>query len=146
MGNPYLYSSINFDFRTYYNPWFKHVIAFQATTSYRHGDVPFYDLALMGGEYKMRGYYEGALRDKTLVDCQAEYRMPVWKMLGFTTWIGTGRVANNYSNLALDGFWISYGVGIRIKVDSKHNTNLRFDFGFGNDGIDGTYINFAEAF
>jgi hypothetical protein len=146
MGNPYLYSSYNLDLRTYINPWYKHVIAFQGTTSWRTGDVPFYELAQLGGEDQMRGYYKGALRDKVLVDCQMEYRMPVWKIIGITGFIGTGRVAESYSNLSTDGFWLSYGGGLRIKVDSAHNTNLRLDWGFGPNGVNGFYINFAEAF
>jgi outer membrane protein assembly factor BamA len=146
MGNPYLFSSYNLDLRTYINPWLKHVIAFQATTSLRTGDVPFYELAQMGGEDQMRGYYKGALRDKVLVDCQMEYRMPVWKMFGVTAFVGTGRVAGSYSDLSLDGFWLSYGGGLRIRVDTEHNTNLRLDWGFGPNGVNGFYINFAEAF
>jgi hypothetical protein len=145
-GNPYEYSSYNVDARKYFNPWYKHVIAFQATTSYRTGNVPFYELSMMGGEDQMRGYYKGFIRDKVLVDGQVEYRMPVWNIFGINAWIGTGRVAASYSDLALDGFWLSYGGGFRIRVDSKHNTNLRFDFGFGQGGINGYYINFAEAF
>ena len=77
MGNPYLFSSYDFDVRKYFNPWKEHVIAMQATTSYRTGEVPFYELAMLGGEDEMRGYYKGALRDNVLVDCQVEYRMPV---------------------------------------------------------------------
>lgn len=146
MGNPYLYSSYNLDLRTYINPWLKHVIAFQATTALRTDDVPFYELAMLGGEDQMRGYYKGALRDKVLVDGQMEYRMPVWKMLGVTAFVGTGRVANSYSDLAWDGFWLSYGAGLRVRVDTKHNTNLRLDWGFGPNGVSGFYINFAEAF
>jgi len=146
MGNPYLFSSLDIDVRKYLNPWYKHVIALQASTSFRSGDVPFYELAMLGGEDKMRGYYKGALRDKTLIDAQVEYRMPVWKLFGITGWFGTGRVGKNYSDLSLDGLWLSYGGGLRIKVDSEHNTNLRLDFGFGPGGISGFYINFAEAF
>ena len=146
IGNPYVFSTYNLDARKYFNPWFRHVIAFQATTSLRTGNVPFYELSMLGGEDQMRGYYKGVLRDKVLVDGQVEYRMPVWNIFGINAWVGTGRVAASYSDLALDGFWLSYGGGFRIKVDSKHNTNLRFDFGFGPGGIHGYYINFAEAF
>ncbi|HMT28152.1 MAG TPA: BamA/TamA family outer membrane protein [Bacteroidia bacterium] len=146
LGNPYIYSKIDVDARTYFNPWLKHVIALQATTSYRSGDVPFYELSMLGGDDKMRGYYKGALRDRTLVDGQIEYRFPIWNIFGAATWIGTGRVAEEYSGLTLDGFWLSYGAGLRIKVDSKNNTNMRFDFGFGPNGVNGFYINFAEAF
>jgi hypothetical protein len=146
LGNPYLYSRLTFDVRKYFNPWYKHVIALQVTTSFRSGDVPFYDLSLMGGAYKMRGYYEGAIRDKAMIDGQVEYRMPVLKRLGITGWVGTGRVGKSVSDLSLDGLWLSYGAGIRFRVDTPRDTNLRFDFGFGPGGIKGTYINFAEAF
>ena len=108
--------------------------------------MPFYELSMLGGEDQMRGYYKGIFRDKVLVDGQVEYRMPVWNIFGINAWIGTGRVASSYSDIVIDGFKLSYGGGFRIKVDSKHNTNLRFDFGFGPGGINGYYINFGEAF
>jgi hypothetical protein len=146
LGSAYQFTKFELDVRKYFNPWKKHVIALQATTTAASGDVPFYELALLGGDKQMRGYYQGAYRDKVLVDGQVEYRMPVWKIFGVTGWLGTGRVAGSYSELSFDGFKLSYGAGIRVKVDSKHNTNLRLDFGFGPDGISGTYINFAEAF
>lgn len=145
-NNEYKYGKFDIDLRKYFNPWYNHVLAFQTTTTYCHGDVPFYDLAMLGGDSQMRGYYLGALRDNVLIDGQVEYRMAVWSILGITGWLGTGRVAHAYSDLALDGFWLDYGFGLRLKVDSKNDTNLRFDFGFGNGGINGFYINFAEAF
>lgn len=140
------FSTFDFDIRNYFNPWYKHVIALQATTSFRLGDIPFYNLALMGGDSKMRGYYEGAFRDKVLVDAQIEYRMPVWNIFGMVTWFGTGRVADSYGNLSFDGFRPSWGFGLRIMVDTEHDTNLRFDWGFGPRGISAFYVNFAEAF
>jgi hypothetical protein len=146
LGNAYQYTRFDLDARKFFNPWLNHVIAIQATTTYTSGDVPFYDLAQLGGDNKMRGYYLGAYRDKVLIDGQVEYRAPIWKIFGATAWLGAGRVAPSYSGMSLDGIKYSYGFGIRIKVDSKHNTNLRFDFGFGGNGIKGTYINFAEAF
>jgi hypothetical protein len=57
-----------------------------------------------------------------------------------------GQVASSYSKVAMDEFHLSYGPGLRIMVDSKHQTNLRFDFGFGPNGVQGFYINFGEAF
>lgn len=146
LGSSFQFASVSLDARKYYNPWFRHVIAVQATTTYTSGDVPFYDLAQLGGEDKMRGYYKGALRDKVLFDAQIEYRMPVWNIFGITTWIGTGRVADQYNNLSLDGFRLSFGGGIRLRVDTKNNTNLRLDMGFGPGGVSGFYFNFAEAF
>ncbi|MGC3944320.1 MAG: BamA/TamA family outer membrane protein [Chryseolinea sp.] len=146
LGSRYEFAAFYIDGRKYFNPWLKHVIAVQATATYNNGTVPFYDLALMGGEDRMRGYYKGALRDKVLVDAQVEYRMPIWNIFGITTWVATGRVADKFSNLNFNGFWLSYGGGIRFRVDSEHNTNLRLDMGFGPGGVSGFYFNFAEAF
>jgi hypothetical protein len=146
LGSAYQFSSFELDLRKYFNPWLNHVIALQATTMFTTGNVPFYEMAMLGGDYKMRGYYKGALRDKVLVDCQLEYRMPVWNIFGVTGWIGTGRVAPDYGSLSFSGFWLDYGFGLRLMVDSAHRTNLRFDFGFGPHGVNGFYINFAEAF
>lgn len=146
LGSSYPFTKFTVDARKYFNPWLKHVIALQATTTSCAGDVPFFELAMMGGDKKMRGYYEGAYRDNVLLDAQVEYRLPVWNIFGATAWLGTGRVANRYADLSFSGFHLSYGAGVRVRVDSKNNTNLRLDFGFGPGGVSGTYINFAEAF
>lgn len=148
IGSRYQFTKFDLDVRKYFKPWkkLKHVIAVQTSTTFTDGDVPYYDLAQLGGEDKMRGYYKGAIRDKVLVDGQIEYRMPIWNIFGIVGWVGTGRVGKGYDDLALSGFRMSYGGGIRIRVDSGSNVNLRVDWGFGPGGINGFYINFAEAF
>ena len=137
VGSQYGFNRFILDARKYFNPWLKHVIAIQATTMSASGDVPFFELSKLGGDNRMRGYYEGAIRDKVLIDAQLEYRMPVWNIFGIVGWIGTGRVADSYSHISLDGFHISYGGGLRIRIDSKNNTNLRIDYGFGSSGVQG---------
>ena len=146
LGSAYQFNRLELDVRKYFSPWLDHVIAIQATGTFLDGDVPFYDLALLGGANKMRGYYEGAIRDNVLVDTQVEYRMPVWNIFGLVGWLGTGRVTDKLSNLSLDGFWLSYGGGLRVKVDSENDINLRIDMGFGPNGVNGLYFSFAEAF
>ena len=146
-GSAYNFTKVNIDIRKYYNPWYKHVIAFQATSTYSDKDVPFYELAMLGGDAQMRGYYKGALRDKVLLDGQIEYRMPIWKIFGIAAWAGAGQVATSYHKLSTNRVWFSYGAGLRICVDSKHNTNLRFDYGRGlGDVIQAFNIGFSEAF
>ena len=145
-GTGFDFQTWQFNVRKYFNPWHKHVIAVQMATNYAGGDVPYYELSKLGGENRMRGYYKGALRDRVLVDAQVEYRMPVWNIFGLVGWVGTGRVAEKYQDLSLSGFWPSYGLGLRIKVDSESDINLRIDTGFGKNGISGFYINFSEAF
>lgn len=146
LGSTYQYSKYELDMRKYFNPWLNHVIALQATTSNTTGDTPFYELSMLGSDTQMRGYYKGAYRDNVLVDSQIEYRAPIWNIFGVAGWIGTGRVANNYKDLSLNGWKLNYGAGLRIRVDTEHNTNLRIDYGFGPNGISGVYFAFAEAF
>ncbi len=146
-GSAYNFTKVNIDVRKYYNPWYKHKIALQATSTYSDKDVPFYELAMLGGDAQMRGYYKGALRDKVLLDGQVEYRMPIWKIFGIAAWAGAGQVAPSYDKLSTNRVWFSYGVGIRVRVDSKHNTNLRIDYGRGlGNVIQAFNIGFAEAF
>jgi hypothetical protein len=143
---PYPFSKFALDARKYYSVRPGTIIAGQATTSYANGVVPFYELPEMGGDSQMRGYYEGGLRDNVLVDAQVELRQHIWNIFGIVGWFGIGQVQNSYSRVAMDQFHLSYGPGLRIMVDSKHKTNLRFDFGFGPNGIQGFYVNFGEAF
>lgn len=146
LGSDYSFNKANLDARKFFNPWFKHIIALQVTTNYSSGTVPYYNLALLGGDAQMRGYYEGAIRDKVLIDGQLEYRMPIWNIFGVAGWVGTGRVAPTYSQMELRNLWLSYGLGARIRVDTEHDTNLRIDFGFGPHGVNAFIIGFAEAF
>ncbi len=146
LGSDYEFLKMNLDVRHFYTPWLKHVVAIQATTTYTDQDVPFYELAMLGGDTQMRGYYKGALRDQILVDGQVEYRIPLTRFFGVATWVGTGRVASSYDKLSFSDFWLSYGGGLRLKIDPKHDTNLRFDLGFGAGSVKGFYIGFAEAF
>ena len=142
---PYAFSKFSLDARKFL-PWKKNVIAGQVTTSYANGQVPFYELPQMGGDSQMRGYYEGGLRDNVLVDAQVELRLHIWNIFGIVGWFGVGQVASGYDQVAFDQFHLSYGPGLRIRVDTKHDTNLRFDFGFGPNGVQGFNINFGEAF
>ena len=130
-GSDFTYNLLEFDFRAFYNPWLKHVIAVQLYTQQNAGSVPFYSLGQIGGTNRMRGYYLGAIRDKVIADSQIEYRMPIWSIFGITAFASAGRVAENYGDMSLDGLWYAGGVGLRIMVDSAHRANLRIDFGWG---------------
>ena len=145
-GSDFNYNNLTIDLRKYFNPWLNHVLAFQLYTEAKSGNVPFYELCMMGGPDRMRGYYKGVIRDKAIVDGQFEYRMPVWKIFGATAFVGAGRVAQKFTELDFNGLWYSYGFGLRIMVDSENRANLRIDFGFGQENARGVYIGFTEAF
>ncbi|MBX3240363.1 MAG: BamA/TamA family outer membrane protein [Chitinophagaceae bacterium] len=143
----YAFRRFHADVRKYFTPFSNRIVlAVQTTTTHTSGEVPFYELSMLGGDSKMRGYYQGALRDKTALDGQIELRVPIWNIFGLTAFAGAGQVAPGYRHFALNDFWLSYGGGLRIKVDTRNDTNLRLDVGFGPGGISSFYINFAEAF
>jgi len=146
MGSDFNYNSFELDFRAFYNPWLKHVIAIQLYTQQNVGDVPFYSLGQIGGTNRMRGYYLGAIRDKVIADSQIEYRMPIWSIFGITAFASAGRVAESYSEMSLNGLWYAGGFGLRIMVDSANRANLRIDFGFGQQNAKAIVIGFTEAF
>lgn len=145
-GSDFSYNDFVIDLRKYFNPYLNHVYAFQLYTQVKSGNVPFYELCIMGDHHRMRGYYKSAIRDKAIIDAQFEYRMPVWKIFGVTAFAGVGRVAPTFSKLNFDDLWYSYGFGLRIMVDSQNKANLRFDFGFGQQQERGIFIGFTEAF
>ncbi|UXP33838.1 outer membrane protein assembly factor [Reichenbachiella agarivorans] len=146
LGSDFDYGSFVLDMRKFINPWMNHVIGVQAYTELNTGTVPFYALALLGGSERMRGYYQGAIRDKAIADVQVEYRMPIWKIFGMVAFAGAGRVAPDYGTMNLKDVWVSGGVGLRIMVDSNNRANLRMDFGWGEQDAKAFVIGFTESF
>ncbi len=146
LGSYYNYYSYEFDFRYYFKPWLKHVIAMQLYSQAHVGDVPFYDLSQAGGSERMRGYYYGAIRDKVIANTQIEYRMPVWNIFGIVGYLSAGRVAENWKGMDLKGLWYSGGFGLRIMVDRTNRANIQIDFGYGEGGSKTVVLGFAEAF
>jgi outer membrane protein assembly factor BamA len=148
IASQYNFSKMKIDFRYYTNVWVRHrhIWAFHFLGQFTDGNVPFKHLAQIGGDVIMRGYYAGRYRDNHLMAFQTEYRFPVWKFLGLVVFGGAGSVAANMGQFATNMVWTSYGGGIRIKVSKKDQVNIRLDYGVGNDGSSGYYVNIAEAF
>ena len=117
----------------------------QARMEYKNGDIPVQSLALLGGDYSMRGIYLGRFRDKTLVDTQVELRFPIFWIIGGVVFGGLGQVSPALNQLNLNSFHYTYGLGLRLKVDSAHDVNMRFDLGFSKDQTI-FIMQFSEAF
>lgn len=54
-------------------------------------------VALLGGSYQMRGYYEGQYRDNDLIQTQVELRQHIYNRHGIALWGGAGNVFRNSS-------------------------------------------------
>lgn len=126
------------------------VFAAQLLGQFNSGDVPFNQLALMGGESMMRGYYTGRFRDNNQIATQAEFRfLPL--PLGFTNRIGAavfGGVATvfpNFENLNLNKIAWSAGGGLRFLLFPKKDIYTRLDYALTKEGS-GFYFFIGEAF
>ncbi|MCA1751486.1 MAG: outer membrane protein assembly factor [Flavobacteriales bacterium] len=126
------------------------VLAGQLLGQFNFGDVPFNQLALMGGENMMRGYYVGRFRDRHQVAAQGEIRfLPL--PLGFSKRIGAaafGGVATVFDDFGRatggDLVW-SAGAGLRFLIFPKKDIYTRFDVALTAEGT-GYYLFIGEAF
>ncbi len=124
------------------------VLALQATGTFMEGNVPFNNLALLGGESTMRGYYLSRYRDKNLLAAQAELR---WLPFRFSKrWGGTvfgslGTVAPTINQLQIRQVRWAVGGGARFLFFQKKDVYLRADLGFTREGT-GLYFSLGEAF
>jgi hypothetical protein len=146
-GSAFNFQNINFDTR-YYHPFGKQVLALQMTGSFVSGDAPFNQLALVGGETIMRGYYLGRYRDKSYVAAQAEYRwlpFPFSKRFGGVAFAAVGTVAPSPREFQFRNLLPTGGVGLRYLLFASKDIFLRFDVGLTPEGP-GFYIFTGEAF
>ncbi|MEY4538734.1 MAG: hypothetical protein RLZZ306_491 [Bacteroidota bacterium] len=146
-GSSHTFNRWLVDARYYLKPFRKRedVLAFQGYGFLTNGNVPFNELAQMGGDIIMRGYFQGSYRDKNLLAFQSEYRLQLLKRWGIVGFAGAGGISNEMGYFELKNIMPSYGGGLRFKINRKENVNLRMDYGFGN-GQQNIYFFIAEAF
>lgn len=149
-GSSFNNTRIIFDGATYFTTKFKHAkfnqtLALNAYAVYGDGDIPFNQMAMLGGTRKMRGFYEGRYRDNNLLMLQAEYRAPLFWRLGAVAFATVGDVANRFDNFKLNEFKVAYGGGLRAMIDKKQKINVRLDIGWA-DPKPNFYLTVTEAF
>ena len=147
LGSDFNYSVGVLDVRNYWKPFAhrKDIVAMQLYGYFSYGETPFIELAALGGDMIMRGYYEGRYRDNHLLAAQAEYRWHIWRELGAVGFVGLGDVAPRFGEFSLPDIKPSVGAGLRYALIPEENLNIRFDFAVGR-GTNNFYINISEAF
>lgn len=106
-------------------------------------ETPWMLRAELGGDYRMRGYYEGRFNGNSLITVQLELRQHIWNGIGAVVWGGAGTVFSHSDKFSVDKILPTYGVGLRYELTSS--TVVRFDVAFGRDTQ--TYIlGMSEAF
>ncbi len=122
----------------------RHVLAFQGLVQFHAGEVPFRELAPLGGISLLRGYYEGRYRGRQLAAVQAEYRFPVWRRFGGVAFAGVGDVGHSVSDF--DHPRVAGGAGLRFTFNRRERLNVRADYGIGMGNSSGFYFSIGEAF
>jgi outer membrane protein assembly factor BamA len=148
LGSDYKFHSITVDGRIYRTVKKNQVFAAQVYGQFISGNPPFNQLALMGGEGMMRGYYTGRYRDRKYLAAQAEYRflpLSFSKRIGATVFLASGVVSPSMHAFSLKNVLPSGGVGLRYLAFPKKDIFLRFDVGFTREGPS-FYIYSGEAF
>lgn len=115
-------------------------------------EVPWTDMAMIGGPFNMRGYTLGRFRDKNMFSCTGEYRhMFKRKKLnkkgnynsrfGYVAWAAIGTVTPHLGDFRN---WLP-NVGLGLRVEIQPRMNVRIDYGIAK-GEQGAYVTFSEAF
>lgn len=149
LGSTFNYSNLRGEWRYYLNHVFtirkQDVLAFNAIAQANFGEVPFMELARVGTDQIMRGYYPGRYRDRHYLAAQVEYRYPLFWRIGIALFAGGGKVVPDFRQFDFTNWLPTYGGGLRYRIIKKKDLNVRFDYGFGNN-TSNYYLEVAESF
>jgi hypothetical protein len=152
LGSDYEWASLLIDARKYINlpKRSKNVLALWAYEWLTPAGNPNYLLLPSNGwddQYNTgRGYIQSRFRGKQMSYFETEYRYRI-SHNGLIGGVVFFNVENFSGNLRpYNNFLPGYGAGLRIKLNKKSGANLCLDYGFGNDGSRGFYLNLGEVF
>lgn len=148
VGSHHNFQGFNLDIRSSHPLTKRNVLAWQVYGNFFTGNVPFNQMALMGGEMIMRGYYSGRYRDKNMLATQVEHRWLPFafsKRFGGAVFAGAAVVGPKIGSLVPAHARLSGGFGLRYLLFPKKDIFLRLDVGFTKDGP-GFYLFTGEAF
>lgn len=148
-GSDYNFTSLISDTRVFKKINKRQVLAAQLYGQFTFGEeIPFNQLALMGGDRLMRGYYLGRYRDDHLLAAQVEYRWLPFsfsKRLGGTAFASVGQVFSPENDFDISKFLPTTGAGLRFLLFPKKDVYTRLDVAFTRDGS-GFYFLIGESF
>lgn len=94
-----------------------------------------------------RGYIQGRFRGRNMFYFESEYRFNITSngLLGGVAFVNlenfSGDLSRKYNNL-----FPGYGAGLRLKLNKYSGANLAVDYGFGQNGSRGFFVNLGEVF
>jgi outer membrane protein assembly factor BamA len=144
LGSSANFQQYSFDATAYKKISKKIVWANELFTKIVSGNAPFSQYAILGGNRKMRGFYEGQYRDKNALVLQTEFRALIYKRFGAAVFGSAGFIGGDDQYVDFGKPKATYGAGFRYIVDRTDHLNLRLDYAIGN-GTGQFYATFGEA-
>ena len=94
-----------------------------------------------------RGYIQGRFRGRDMVYFESEYRYCITRN-GLIGGVLFANIQNFSSDLSkqYSKLFPGYGLGLRVKFNKYSNANLCVDYGFGEKGSQGFFVNVGEVF
>jgi hypothetical protein len=116
------------------------------------GRAPYLDLPATGMDTygrAGRGYPQGRFRGERLVYGEAEYRWTATRngLFGMVAFLNAQTFGSEETGESLfDAFAPGAGLGLRLMLNKRSQTNLCLDIGWGEDGSRAVYFAVQEAF
>jgi outer membrane protein assembly factor BamA len=146
LGSEFNFTTLWLNAKRYFDLKNDRVLAANLFGRMSFGEVPFFQLSQVGGENRMRGYYEGFHRDHHMLGWQMEYRTPVpIPRVYVAVFYANAVVADQFSHLKWRNILTTLGAGIRIDLDRQRKIHGRYDFAFSRETT-GSYLTLGEAY
>ena len=117
------------------------------------GKVPYMNLPGIGWDMfgrSGRAYAQGRFRGESMVYTEAEWRFPLQQnkeTFGGTVFVNAASFSSKTTEEKLfNQFNPGYGVGLRVMINKQNRTTISADYGFGQKGNSGFYLNVNESF
>ena len=114
------------------------------------GKPPYMDLPSTGWDtYNNtgRGYIQSRFRGENMLYLETEYRFGITRngLFGAVVF-ANAESFSEYPSKKFEVISPGVGLGVRIKVNKKSDSNICIDYGFGTNGSRGLFVNVGEVF
>jgi hypothetical protein len=145
LGSTYGFTKLMLDGRHFFPLTERQALGVRLYAELNAGDPPFFQMALLGGDELLRGYFLGRYRDRNMLLLGTEYRFPIYWRLGGVAFAGAGQVGPTVAELPTTPLRWAVGGGLRLALNEAQRLNLRLDAGVG-PGTRALYLSAGEAF
>lgn len=153
LGSDSHWQSLIIDYRKYipFPKDSKNILAFWSYNMFTlQGKSPYLDMPFTASDLYNnfgRGYIQGRFRGNNLVYAESEYRFGITEngLIGGVVFANFESVSQQQGK-SLQSILPGYGAGLRIKFSKHSNTNVALDYGFGQGGSKGLFMNLGEVF